>query len=301
MTDQPALRIENLKFRYHKRRRGEPWVIDIASLTLRRGEQMLLTGGSGRGKSTLLHLIAGLMDPVEGETYVDGTPIHSLRGAQRDLFRGKRIGMIFQSFNLLHGFSALDNVLAALMFSSLQRKEHKRRALYLLKHLDIEHPRRNPDRMSVGQQQRVAVARAMACDPVLVLADEPTASLDPDNALNAITLIQDICREKNATLLCVSHDPALRERFARQASLDDLARGEQGIRAPAAQPPARPERPERPAPPTPVKAASGAGAPADPDEDLELDIEGEVIERDPLADLDDDDVELKEQDEPLSR
>jgi len=305
MTDQPALRIENLKFRYHKRRRGEPWVIDIGALTLARGEQVLLTGGSGRGKSTLLHLIAGLMEPVDGETYVDGTPIHSLRGAQRDLFRGKRIGMIFQSFNLLHGFSALDNVLAALMFSSMPRKEHKRRALYLLKHLGIDHPRRNPDKMSVGQQQRVAVARAMACDPVLVLADEPTASLDPDNALNAIELIQSICREKNAALLCVSHDPALRERFARQASLDDLARG------------LAPQRPAIPmaaaAPPVEArqKAAGSDVEPVDHEEaedDVELDLEGEVVRRDPLGELGDvdddddaDDVNLKEQDEPLSR
>ena len=225
MIDQPALRIDNLKFRYHKRRKSDPWIIDIPSLQLNRGDQLLLTGGSGRGKSTLLHLICGLMDPIAGETYVDGTPMHSLHGAQRDLYRGKRIGMIFQSFNLLHGFSALDNVMAAMMFSTIPKSKHRKRATKLLNHLGIDHPRKHPDKMSVGQQQRVAVARAMVCDPVLVLADEPTASLDPENAQIAIKLIQDICEEKNAALLCVSHDPSLPDRFTKQASLDDLANG----------------------------------------------------------------------------
>lgn len=226
MPHQPALRIDNLKFRYHRRRKSDPWVIDIPALELHRGEQMLLTGGSGRGKSTLLHLICGLMDPLEGETYVDGTPIHSLHGAARDLFRGQRIGIIFQNFNLLQGFSALDNVMAAMMFSSIPRGKHRRRARDLLHHLGILHPRKHPDKLSIGQQQRIAVARAVACDPVLVLADEPTASLDPENGQKAMQLIQNICREKNAALLCVSHDPVMCERFDIQASLDELANGE---------------------------------------------------------------------------
>ena len=225
MNNQSALRIDNLKFRYHRRRKSEPWVIDIPALEMQRGEQMLLTGGSGRGKSTLLHLICGLMDPVEGETYVAGNPIHSLHGAARDLFRGKRIGMIFQNFNLLHGFSALDNVMAAMMFSTIPRGDHRKRAKSLLHQLGIDHPRKHPEKMSIGQQQRIAVARSMACDPVLVLADEPTASLDPDNAQIAMELIQNICREKNSALLCVSHDPTMCDRFDRRASLDELAKG----------------------------------------------------------------------------
>lgn len=221
--DHTALRIENLKFSYHHKRGNVDWVIDIPALELKRGEQMLLTGGSGRGKSTLLHLICGLMEPLEGETFVDGTPIHSLHGAERDLFRGKRIGMIFQNFNLLHGFSAQDNIMTALMFSDIPRSEHRHRARELLKHLGIDHPRHHPEKMSIGQQQRIAVARAMACDPVLVLADEPTASLDPENSQIAMEMIQNICMEKNAALLCVSHDPAMSDRFEHKASLDELA------------------------------------------------------------------------------
>lgn len=215
----PALAIESLKFRYGA---GGPWIIDIGSLVVAPGEQVLLTGGSGRGKSTLLQLIAGLLEPSEGRVLVAGKAMHGLRGAARDLFRGRHIGMIFQTFNLLHGFSALENVMAALMFSQVPRGEHRRRAGELLHHLGIERVEADPDRLSVGQQQRVAVARAVACHPVLVLADEPTASLDPENAANAMMLIQQVCREQNAALLCTSHDPAMAERFERRVSFEEL-------------------------------------------------------------------------------
>lgn len=220
MTErQPALDIRNLRFRYP----GAPqWLIDLPALSLNPGEQMLLTGGSGSGKSTLLLLIAGLVDPDEGSITVDARPIHALRGAERDLFRGRRIGMIFQTFNLLPGFSALENVMAALMFSDAPPATHRSRAEAVLARLGIEDIHRDPDRLSVGQQQRVAVARALVCDPVLVLADEPTASLDPENALSSMTLIQDACREKGASLLCVSHDPSMAGRFERRQSLHTI-------------------------------------------------------------------------------
>jgi ABC-type lipoprotein export system ATPase subunit len=220
----PALSIRDLKFRYPG---AADWIVDLPWLGLAAGEQMLLTAGSGRGKSTLLHVIAGLLDPAEGLVEVAGRPLHTLRGAARDRFRGRHIGMIFQTFNLLHGFSAVENVLAALMFSTIPRREHRARAESLLAALGIDRPEADPDRLSVGQQQRVAVARAVACRPALVLADEPTASLDPENATAAMDLIQKVCREQGAALLCVSHDPAMRGRFERRESLDRLASGTQ--------------------------------------------------------------------------
>ena len=221
-----ALEIHNLRFRYADPVPANGWIVNVGRLTLASGEQMLLTGSSGRGKSTLLHLIAGLIEPSGGAVVVDGQRIGDLHGAQRDLFRGSRIGMIFQTFNLLHGFSAEENVMAALMFSDLKtvpRSGHRQRARQLLEHLGIDRPQADPDRLSVGQQQRVAVARAIACDPVLVLADEPTASLDPDSGAVAMDLIQQSCREINAALLCVSHDPSMARRFERRSSLDELA------------------------------------------------------------------------------
>jgi ABC-type lipoprotein export system ATPase subunit len=236
MHTPSALQISNLRFRHGGHRspadsspvegspgEGEPWTIAIASLALDRGEQMLLTGGSGSGKSTLLHLIAGLIDPIDGEVLIAGQNIHWMRGAERDLFRGLHIGMIFQTFNLLHGFSALENVMVAMMFSDIPRREHASRARALLQQLGITQHGRDPQRMSVGQQQRIAVARAVACEPTIVLADEPTASLDPDNSAAAMNLIQDACRERGIALLCVSHDPSMADRFARRHSLDELA------------------------------------------------------------------------------
>lgn len=219
MAEVPALRIEGLTFGYTP---GGPLVTDVRSLVVQPGEQLLLTGGSGAGKSTLLQLIAGLLDPGAGSVEIAGVKLHQLRGAARDQYRGRSIGFIFQTFNLLHGFSALENVMAALKFSSVPGGEHHQRAAALLTHLGIERHDAEPDSLSVGQQQRVAVARAVAARPALVLADEPTASLDPENAAGAIELIKDVCKESGAALVCVSHDPSMSERFERRVRLEDL-------------------------------------------------------------------------------
>lgn len=216
-----ALSIRALKFRYPDAD-APGWTVDVGQLDLARGEQVLLTAPSGLGKSTLLHLVAGLLEPDEGEVSIAGTRLHGLHGAARDRFRGSHVGMIFQTFNLLSGFSALENVMAALMFLPIPAREHRARAEALLRRLGIERIDADPDRLSVGQQQRVAVARAVACDPVLVLADEPTASLDPENAAAAIELIRAACRDKNAALLCVSHDPAIAGHFERRVPLGSL-------------------------------------------------------------------------------
>lgn len=219
MPDAPALKITDLRFRYPRPREGEAFELRIPALVLGQGEQMLVAARSGGGKSTLLNLICGLMDPDGGSIEIAGQNIHALHGPARDRFRGRSIGMIFQTFNLLTGFSAAENVMAAMMFSAIPSSEHRSRALGLLASLGISNPHENAENLSVGQQQRVAVARAVACDPVLVLADEPTASLDPENAANAIDLIEKACQARNASLLCVSHDPAIASRFTRREAL----------------------------------------------------------------------------------
>lgn len=221
MADSPALQIELLTFTYPGpvEPGGAPWSLRVPSLTLARGEQMLLAARSGVGKSTLLSIIAGLMEPATGTVRVAGQSVHALRGAVRDRFRGTHIGMIFQTFNLLLGFSALENVEAALAFSGSPRAGGGEKARALLDSLGIQRVRAPVETLSVGQQQRVAVARAVVCDPVVVLADEPTASLDPENAAGAMSLIQETCRAKGAALLCVSHDPAMWSRFERKENL----------------------------------------------------------------------------------
>lgn len=220
-----ALEVSGLKFRYAGAE-GSGWTVDLPSLSLAPGEQVLLTAPSGKGKSTLLNLIAGLLElgspnEAHGTIRVAGRNIHALGGADRDAFRGRSIGIVFQTFNLLRGFSALENVLAAMMFSTIPPAEHEARARALLARLGIDGPlaASEPDELSVGQQQRVAVARALACDPALVMADEPTASLDPANARAALELLKSVCREKGAALLVVSHDPAAAEYFDRREIL----------------------------------------------------------------------------------
>lgn len=218
-----ALEIQSLRFSHSGVAGAHSWSLSVDRFMLAQGEQVLLTGGSGRGKSTLLHLIAGLVDPDSGSIAVAGQIVHRLHGAARDRFRGRHLGMIFQTFNLLQGFTALENVMIALMFSDVPAREHADRARRLLADLGIDKHGHTPDRLSVGQQQRIAVARALACDPVIVLADEPTASLDPANAKVAIDLIRQVCRDKGAALLCTSHDPTLPSIFERHVSIDDLS------------------------------------------------------------------------------
>ena len=215
-----ALQIHDLVFTYPG---ASSPVVRVRDLALDPGEQVVVTGSSGRGKSTLLHLIAGLMEPDSGGVSIAGTPLRTLRGSARDTFRGRQIGMVFQTFHLLHGFTAAENVLAALKFSTLPRSEHKARALGLLGRLGIDRPDAPAEELSVGQQQRVAVARAVACRPALVLADEPTASLDPENAAEAVRLLQETCRESGSALVCVTHDRSLVPLFDRHESLDALA------------------------------------------------------------------------------
>jgi len=238
----PALRIEDLSFRFdgqhgqngrpgHAGGPGDRPVVRVARYELARGEQALLRGSSGSGKTTLLSLIAGLLEPTLGRVEVAGRDIHALRGAARDRFRGRHIGMVFQTFHLLHGFTALENVLASLMFTDLPRREHGPRARALLADLGIDRVDATPDTLSVGQQQRVAVARAIAGNPTLVLADEPTASLDPRSAAIALELLTSACASAGAALLCVSHDPASAGAFARVGDLADLADAHESVPA----------------------------------------------------------------------
>ncbi|GJQ30383.1 MAG: ABC transporter ATP-binding protein [Phycisphaerae bacterium] len=220
MSDTPALEVTGLEYAYPPHDGVPGFRLTVPAIAIPRGGQALLVAPSGGGKSTTLALIAGLRTPHGGCVKVAGQDIHALRGAARDTFRGRHIGMIFQSFNLLQGFSAAENVAAALLLAGVPEREHAPRAKALLASLGLDRPGALVENLSVGQQQRVAVARALACDPVLVLADEPTASLDPANAQAAMDLIESACRARNAALLCVSHDPAMQARFERVERLE---------------------------------------------------------------------------------
>ena len=218
-----ALRLEQLIKHYVSPDGSAVPVIDIDGFELGDGEQVALVGGSGTGKTTLLHLIAGILAPDAGRILIDGSDLAALDEAQRDVFRGRSIGYVFQTHHLLPGFTALENVLLGMTFTG--RAHDPKWARHLLEEVGLsDRLNYKPDRLSVGQQQRVAVARALANRPKLVLADEPTGALDPRNAQAVLELIRKLCAEVGASLLLVSHDPAITAQLPRVVSLAELNR-----------------------------------------------------------------------------
>lgn len=239
-----ALRLENLTKQYVAPDGSRTPVIDLPTFELADGEQVALVGGSGVGKTTLLHLIAGILTPDGGRIVFEfpargdqpatpPTDVARLSEAQRDVFRGRHVGYIFQTHHLLPGFTALENVLLGMSFTG--RRHDPKWAKRLLDEVGLSHRLDyKPGQLSVGQQQRVAVARALANRPGLVLADEPTGSLDPANAQAVLDLIRKLCSEVGAGLLLVSHDPAISGQFPRVATLSELNRASTAAARPAA-------------------------------------------------------------------
>ncbi len=182
------------------------------------GEHIALWGPSGCGKSTMLNLISGLLRLDSGRIEVDGVEIHDMSEGQLDQFRGERLGFVFQTFNLLAPFTALQNVMLAMRFSdTVPQKEWKSRATMLLERVGLDHRLHSkPNTMSVGEQQRVAIARALANKQRLIMADEPTGSLDPKNAKEIMALLLEVCTEEEVTMIMVTHDRALAERLPKQ-------------------------------------------------------------------------------------
>lgn len=174
-----------------------------------------LWGPSGCGKSTMLNLISGLLRPDDGKVIVDGVELQELSEGALDQFRGERLGFVFQTFNLLAPFTALQNVLLAMRFSdTIPAGERKARATQLLERVGLNHRlHAKPNTMSVGEQQRVAIARALANKQKLIVADEPTGSLDPKNATAVMELLLELAAEDDLTLLLVTHDRAIAERL----------------------------------------------------------------------------------------
>jgi len=200
-------------------------VLNIRHFAMPAGEKTALVGPSGSGKSTLLHLISGILRPTEGTIQLLNRPLDRLREAELDRFRAKHIGYVFQSFNLLPGFTALENVLAAMQFGpALTRKERKARAVELLGQVGLGHRlHHRSGQLSHGEQQRVSIARALANRPALVLADEPTASLDSANAQQVFSLLTDACRDEGAALLLCTHDMELAGKLDRMVHIRDLS------------------------------------------------------------------------------
>jgi putative ABC transport system ATP-binding protein len=206
-------------------------VINIPKLFIADGEQVALIGTSGSGKTTLLHMIAGILAPDSGnvvfnydpnnEKSADVVDLTHLTEAQRDVFRGRYIGYIFQTHHLLPGFTAMENVLLGMSFTG--RAHDRNWAEHLLKEVGLaDRLHYKPQKLSVGQQQRVAVARALANRPRLVLADEPTGALDATNAQQVLDLIRRLCTEVGSSLLLVSHDLDIARQLPRVLRLTEI-------------------------------------------------------------------------------
>lgn len=217
------LSVRNLRKSYGLAGGERLQILDVAAFDVAAGEQLALVGQSGGGKTTLLHIIAGITRPDAGSVTIDGTDVTRLGEAGRDRFRARNIGYVFQTFNLLPGFSALENVLLGMSFCGQRADEV--RARQLLERVGLgKRLGHKPPTLSVGEQQRTAVARALANRPKLLLADEPTASVDPRHQQQVLDLIRETCREENVSLLVVTHAPQVAGQFARVEQLEALNR-----------------------------------------------------------------------------
>lgn len=200
---------------------GELTVLNVPRFEMALAEQVALIGESGGGKTTLLHLIAGMLSATSGSIRVDNIELTKLSEPGRDRFRAATIGYVFQTFNLLPAFSALENVKLGMTFG--RGGVDVDRALHLLERVGLaDRAHYRPKQLSVGQQQRVAIARSLAGQPKLLLADEPTANVDPASADSVLDLIIDSCREESISLLMVTHSMDVADRFTRVDRLEDI-------------------------------------------------------------------------------
>jgi len=205
---------------------GRTMIVEVSAFALAAGEQLALRGESGSGKTTFLHLIAGLLDADAGRIELGGVDMAALSEPKRDRLRAEKLGYIFQTFNLLQGYTVLENVLLGMSFGPGADRAHARA---VLERVGMGgHLRHFPSQLSTGQQQRVAVARALANRPTLVLADEPTGNLDRRNAAESLALIRETCRESGAALLLVSHDEQALAQFERVREFSEINRLNQG-------------------------------------------------------------------------
>lgn len=208
------IRLDNLKVVFRDRSGNNVPVLDVPSLNIDAGRQVCLVGGSGSGKTTLLNTVAGIVLPTSGRVLFDDTDVAALSEAQRDHFRAEHVGYVFQTFNLLQGLTALENVSLPAHFAGHRSAETKDRARALLDRVGLSHRLdARPGTMSVGEQQRVAIARAVINAPTVVLADEPTANLDVKNGDEVLELLKEAASESNSILLLVTHEPRVQEHF----------------------------------------------------------------------------------------
>ena len=204
---------ENITFSYSKEQ-----LFLMPNLYCSAGSTILITGDSGKGKTTYLHILAGLLKPTTGQIMIDGTNILGLSESESDRFRGQNIGVVFQKSHFISALTVLENLEMASWLAL--GKKNTARAIKLLEQLDItKQANKLPSQLSIGQQQRVSIARALMNEPKVLLADEPTSSLDNKNADKVIELLTSLSKEYKAALIIVTHDGRIKEKFSNQITL----------------------------------------------------------------------------------
>jgi putative ABC transport system ATP-binding protein len=214
------LRVKQLKKSFSSPEGENINVVDVDNFELAASEFCGMRGESGSGKTTFLHLLAGILSPDDGLIELEGKNTVQMNNSEKDSLRAGTIGYVFQSFNLLQGFSCLENLKLAMSFGSNYNESF---AEDLLIKVGLAHRlSHKPGQLSIGQQQRVALARALVNKPKLILADEPTGNLDSKNAINAINLLCELCQETDTALLLVSHDERVVSNFDRQVDWNEI-------------------------------------------------------------------------------
>jgi putative ABC transport system ATP-binding protein len=219
------VKIENLKFKYSS---SSQFILDIPEFSIENGEKIFLYGPSGCGKTTFLEVLAGINTPAEGTVNMGDRCFTKMNSAEKDQFRSDNMGYIFQSFNLIPYLNVQENVTLPLYFSSRKRgivsvSDENKVTLEICKFLGIDQFLERPvTELSVGQQQRVAAARAIIGQPSLILADEPTSSLDFNHREKFIRLLFELCRQHQTSVLFVSHDRTLEKLFDRSLNLHEI-------------------------------------------------------------------------------
>lgn len=201
------LKTERLSFSYNSSH-----IFTFPDILLQQGEDLLILGDSGVGKTTLIQILSGLLSPQSGFVEMNGTRFQNLSSKSLDQFRGSQIGMVFQKSHFVRNLSILDNLLLSLYLSN--KLQDKKRAINLLQEIGLSDKLNNmPDELSQGEQQRAAIATALIKKPDLILADEPTSSLDDNNCQKIITLLKDQASLTNAKLIIITHDQRLKDQF----------------------------------------------------------------------------------------
>lgn len=200
--------------------------VPLPDLSVGKGEEMLILGMSGSGKTTLLHVLAGLLRPTEGQYSLNGTDLYSLGESQRDRYRGNHIGLIFQQMHLIRSLTVSDNLRLANYMAG--QKTDEKKIQKLCSDLGIHNKMNSyPDELSQGQKQRVAIARAVMNEPVLILADEPTSSLDDLRSEAVVELLREQARETDAALIISTHDQRIKSHFASILTMNE--KSEEGV------------------------------------------------------------------------